>query len=117
MDEVQTQRIAEETPSPHLQDHQYGQTPSYQISRRPPQPPPRAEVKEDRALQILTEKNSLMHSHRFYLKICYFNFFFSFFSFKEEKDEKDDKDESSRIMKSFLSLPSDLFINLFFSSE
>lgn len=44
MDEVQTQRIAEETPSPHLQDHQYGQTPSYQISRRPTQPPPRAEI-------------------------------------------------------------------------
>ncbi|XP_046616314.1 transcription factor E2F2-like [Neodiprion virginianus] len=44
IDEVQTQRIAEETPSPHLQDHQYGQTPSYQISRRPPQPPPRAEI-------------------------------------------------------------------------
>ncbi|XP_048513951.1 transcription factor E2F2 isoform X2 [Athalia rosae] len=44
MDEVQTERISEETPSPHLQDHQYGQTPSYQISRRPPQPPPRAEI-------------------------------------------------------------------------
>ncbi|XP_015604929.1 transcription factor E2F6 isoform X2 [Cephus cinctus] len=44
MDEVQAQRIAEETPSPHLQDHQYGQTPCYQVTRRPAQPPPRAEI-------------------------------------------------------------------------
>ncbi|XP_011498693.1 PREDICTED: transcription factor E2F3 [Ceratosolen solmsi marchali] len=43
-DEIQPQKIAEETPSPHLQDHQYGQTPCYQVSRRPMQPPPRAEI-------------------------------------------------------------------------
>ena len=43
-DELQAQKIAEETPSPHLQDHQYGQTPCYQVTRRPTQPPPRAEV-------------------------------------------------------------------------
>lgn len=44
LDEVQTQKIAEETPSPHLQDHQYGQTPCYQVTRKPTQPPPRTEV-------------------------------------------------------------------------
>ncbi|XP_066598611.1 transcription factor E2F3 [Prorops nasuta] len=43
LDEVQTQKVAEETPSPHLQDHQYGQTPCYQITRKPAQPVPRAE--------------------------------------------------------------------------
>ncbi|XP_003428202.1 transcription factor E2F3 [Nasonia vitripennis] len=43
-DEMQAQKIAEETPSPHLQDHQYGQTPCYQVTRRPTQPPPRAEM-------------------------------------------------------------------------
>ncbi|KAJ8673655.1 hypothetical protein QAD02_004917 [Eretmocerus hayati] len=43
-DELQTQKIAEETPSPHLQDHQYGQTPCYQATRRPTQPPPRPEL-------------------------------------------------------------------------
>ncbi|XP_014471547.1 PREDICTED: transcription factor E2F3-like isoform X3 [Dinoponera quadriceps] len=42
LDEVQ--KSVEETPSPHLQDHQYGQTPSYQVTRKPPQPPPRAEI-------------------------------------------------------------------------
>ncbi|XP_032680147.1 transcription factor E2F2 isoform X3 [Odontomachus brunneus] len=42
LDEVQ--KSVEETPSPHLQDHQYGQTPSYQMTRKPPQPPPRAEI-------------------------------------------------------------------------
>lgn len=42
--EVQSQKLAEETPSPHLQDHQYGQTPCYQMTRRPAQPPPRTEV-------------------------------------------------------------------------
>jgi transcription factor E2F2 len=45
LDEVQSQKVAEETPSPHLQDHQYGQTPCYQITRKPTQPTPRAEVK------------------------------------------------------------------------
>lgn len=44
LDEVQTQKMAEETPSPHLQDHQYGQTPCYQVTRRPAQPPPRTEM-------------------------------------------------------------------------
>ncbi|XP_050456529.1 transcription factor E2F2-like isoform X2 [Cataglyphis hispanica] len=44
LDEVQPQKVAEETPSPHLQDHQYGQTPCYQITRKPTQPPPRAEI-------------------------------------------------------------------------
>jgi len=44
LDEVQPQKVAEETPSPHLQDHQYGQTPCYQITRKPTQPPPRTEV-------------------------------------------------------------------------
>ncbi|XP_023290585.1 transcription factor E2F1 [Orussus abietinus] len=44
IDEVQTHKIAEETPSPHLQDHQYGQTPCHQVSRKPTQPPPRAEI-------------------------------------------------------------------------
>ncbi|XP_015109280.1 transcription factor E2F6 isoform X1 [Diachasma alloeum] len=39
----QVQKVAEETPSPHLQDHQYGQTPHYQVTRRPPQPIPRPE--------------------------------------------------------------------------
>lgn len=43
-EEAQAQKIAEETPSPHLQDHQYGQTPCYQVTRRPMQPPPRTEV-------------------------------------------------------------------------
>ncbi|XP_020289010.1 transcription factor E2F2-like isoform X2 [Pseudomyrmex gracilis] len=43
LDEVQ-QKVVEETPSPHLQDHQYGQTPCYQITRKPTQPPPRAEI-------------------------------------------------------------------------
>ncbi|XP_051167966.1 transcription factor E2F3-like [Leptopilina boulardi] len=42
--EVQSQKLAEETPSPHLQDHQYGQTPCYQMTRRPAQPPPRTEM-------------------------------------------------------------------------
>ncbi|XP_011309510.1 transcription factor E2F3 [Fopius arisanus] len=41
--EGQVQKVAEETPSPHLQDHQYGQTPHYQITRRPAQPVPRPE--------------------------------------------------------------------------
>lgn len=44
LDEVQAQKVAEETPSPHLQDHQYGQTPCYQVTRKPTQPPPRTEV-------------------------------------------------------------------------
>lgn len=44
LDEVQSQKVAEETPSPHLQDHQYGQTPCYQVSRKPSQPPPRTEI-------------------------------------------------------------------------
>lgn len=44
LDEIQPQKVAEETPSPHLQDHQYGQTPCYQITRKPTQPPPRAEI-------------------------------------------------------------------------
>ncbi|CAD6236465.1 hypothetical protein G9C98_003775 [Cotesia typhae] len=43
LDELQPQKIAEETPSPHLQDHQYGQTPCYQVTRRPTQPLPRPE--------------------------------------------------------------------------
>ncbi|XP_031841042.1 transcription factor E2F3 [Nomia melanderi] len=43
LDEVQAQKVAEETPSPHLQDHQYGQTPCYQVTRKPTQPPPRTE--------------------------------------------------------------------------
>ncbi|XP_008553400.1 transcription factor E2F3 [Microplitis demolitor] len=43
LDELQPQKIAEETPSPHLQDHQYGQTPCYQVARRPAQPLPRPE--------------------------------------------------------------------------
>ncbi|KAG7200238.1 hypothetical protein KM043_017715 [Ampulex compressa] len=44
LDEVQPQKIAEETPSPHLQDHQYGQTPCYQVTRKPTQPPQRTEI-------------------------------------------------------------------------
>ncbi|XP_012219393.1 transcription factor E2F1 isoform X2 [Linepithema humile] len=44
LDEIQPQKVAEETPSPHLQDHQYGQTPCYQITRKPTQPPPRPEI-------------------------------------------------------------------------
>ncbi|XP_033222075.1 transcription factor E2F2-like [Belonocnema kinseyi] len=44
LDEDQSQKVTEETPSPHLQDHQYGQTPCYQITRRPAQPPPRTEM-------------------------------------------------------------------------
>ncbi|KAG5306786.1 E2F2 factor, partial [Acromyrmex insinuator] len=44
LDEIQPPKVAEETPSPHLQDHQYGQTPCYQITRKPTQPPPRAEI-------------------------------------------------------------------------
>ncbi|XP_011170971.1 transcription factor E2F2 isoform X1 [Solenopsis invicta] len=44
LDEIQPPKVAEETPSPHLQDHQYGQTPCYQITRKPAQPPPRAEI-------------------------------------------------------------------------
>ncbi|KAI4499848.1 hypothetical protein M0802_005104 [Mischocyttarus mexicanus] len=43
LDEIQPQKISEETPSPHLQDHQYGQTPCYQVSRKPTQPSPRTE--------------------------------------------------------------------------
>ncbi|KAK0080020.1 hypothetical protein PV325_000532 [Microctonus aethiopoides] len=43
LDEIQAQKVAEETPSPHLQDHQYGQTPCYQVTRRPAQPLPRPE--------------------------------------------------------------------------
>ncbi|EZA47281.1 hypothetical protein DMN91_005933 [Ooceraea biroi] len=44
LDEVQPQKVAEETPSPHLQDHQYGQTPCYQITRKPTQPMVRTEI-------------------------------------------------------------------------
>ncbi|XP_012527372.1 transcription factor E2F2 isoform X2 [Monomorium pharaonis] len=44
LDEIQPPKVAEETPSPHLQDHQYGQTPCYQMTRKPAQPPPRAEI-------------------------------------------------------------------------
>ncbi|XP_034934995.1 transcription factor E2F3 [Chelonus insularis] len=43
LDELETQKVAEETPSPHLQDHQYGQTPCYQVTRKPAQPLPRPE--------------------------------------------------------------------------
>lgn len=44
-DESQAQKIAEETPSPHLQDHQYGQNPCpYPDRRRPAQPSPWTEV-------------------------------------------------------------------------
>ncbi|XP_014210403.1 transcription factor E2F2 [Copidosoma floridanum] len=43
-DESQAQKIAEETPSPHLQDHQYGQTPCYQVTRRTIQANPRTEM-------------------------------------------------------------------------
>ncbi|KAL0127940.1 hypothetical protein PUN28_003298 [Cardiocondyla obscurior] len=44
LDDIQLSKVAEETPSPHLQDHQYGQTPCYQIMRKPTQPPPRTEI-------------------------------------------------------------------------
>ncbi|KAF7990901.1 hypothetical protein HCN44_000706 [Aphidius gifuensis] len=37
LDEPQSQKVAEETPSPHLQDHQYGQTPCYQATKKPTQ--------------------------------------------------------------------------------
>lgn len=53
LDEVQTQKIAEETPSPHLQDHQYGQTPCYQVTRKPTQPPPRTEVNKPIYINII----------------------------------------------------------------
>ncbi|KAI4485782.1 hypothetical protein M0804_006271 [Polistes exclamans] len=43
LDEIQSPKVSEETPSPHLQDHQYGQTPCYQVSRKPTQPSPRTE--------------------------------------------------------------------------
>lgn len=44
LDEIQSPKVSEETPSPHLQDHQYGQTPCYQVSRKPTQPSPRTEI-------------------------------------------------------------------------
>lgn len=67
-EEMQTQKIAEETPSPHLQDHQYGQTPCYQPTRRLTQPPPRTEVKHALFIirgkqQIFTLKIILYRSH------------------------------------------------------
>ncbi|XP_043272327.1 transcription factor E2F2 [Venturia canescens] len=64
LDELQAQKIAEETPSPHLQDHQYGQTPCYQVTRRPSQPLPRAEqvsvqaVKRRLNLEIATTETN-----------------------------------------------------------
>ena len=85
LDEVQSQKVAEETPSPHLQDHQYGQTPCYQITRRPAQPPPRTEVAQ---IYLLLKICTILSTHKVenYNKIielfCVFaNIICLFFSF------------------------------------
>ncbi|XP_058803059.1 transcription factor E2F3-like isoform X2 [Phymastichus coffea] len=47
-EEGQPLKIPEETPSPHLQDHQYGQNPCpYPDRRRCPQPSPRTEMSKE----------------------------------------------------------------------
>lgn len=61
-DEAQAQKLAEETPSPHLQDHQYGQTPCYQVTRKlPMQPPPRTEVFKTPRKQTENKKINLYY--------------------------------------------------------